>query len=391
MRVRQVLGAMVVVMAVPAAVWLTPRMLLENAVPAACAAGLALGIVVSWPTARGWLAWAGLVAAGLSLAGTVAIVVSDKTQPPTADIVGPVEVAGLLVLLTMVARWSPLPVVFVAGGALGVAATGWILRFMPATDLLSTVGGCLMWSLGPLVAAAAGSYPRFAAARLRRSVAVARDRQRLQLAHDLHDFIAHDVTGMVAQAQAARFTGGDDPVALRAALERIETRGQEALTAMDTIVEMLRGSPDSAAEFRAVGLKALPDIVEAFRRESQTGSVVLTSNDVALSQLAPEIQLAATRVVVEGLTNVRRHAPTAPLVRIVVEPDGTGQLVIEVSNDRPTTSRLSVPRRVASGTGLLTLTERVRQLGGRLTAGPDHSGGWVVRCEMPIRQDASPA
>lgn len=365
---------------------LSPALGFANAVPTAVAGCLALAVVVSWPAARTWVAWPGALAAATSLAATGWILVAYGARPGTAGVAG-LEMAGLLVLLGLTARWAPPLTAVLVSAALGVAASAWILRFLPEADVLTTVGGLFMWSFGAVVAAVAGSYPRLAAARLRQSVASARNSQRLQLAHDLHDFIAHDVTGMVAQAQAARFAAADDPVAMRTALERIEITGREALGAMDAILDMLRDDADRELGVRAVGVKGLPAIVDSFRRERRDRSVILTADAAVLTRLAPEIQLAATRVVVEGLTNVRRHAASARLVTVTVEPCSADVLTVRVANDRPRRGLPSLVRRTAGGTGLAALAERVRRLGGRLDGGADDSGGWVLHCELPLTTD----
>ncbi|TDO68646.1 signal transduction histidine kinase [Kribbella sp. VKM Ac-2571] len=386
MRVRRVLGIVVAGAAAPVAWLLTPELGFANAAPTAVAGCLALAVVVSWPAARTWIAWPGALAAVTSLVASGWILATYGPRPGEAGIAA-VEVAGLLVLLGLVARWArPLTAVLVST-ALAAAETVWILRFMPKADLLTTVGGAFMWSLGAVVAMIAGSYPRLAAAKLRQSVTSARNSQRLQLAHALHDYIAHDVTGMVAQAQAARFAAADDPAAMRTALERIETTGQEALTAMDTILDMLRDDADPELGVRAVGPKGLSAVVDSFRRESPDRSVILAADESVLSRLAPEVQLAATRVIIEGLTNVRRHAASARLVRVTVEPGPADLLRIDVANDRPGRGRPLLTRRTTGGTGLAALGERVRHLGGRLEGRSDDSGGWILHCELPLTPD----
>ncbi|TDU87731.1 histidine kinase [Kribbella voronezhensis] len=383
MRARRLLGVVVAAAMVPVAWLLTPELGVVNAVPTAVAGCLALAAVVSWPAPSAWIAWAGTLGAVTSLAATGRVLAVYGSRPGEQSLAG-LEVAGLLVLLGLVARRArPWPAVVVST-VLGVAEAAWILRFMPAADLLTTVGGVFMWSLGAVVAAVAGSYPRLAAARLRQSVSAARNSQRLHLAHALHDYVAHDVTGMVAQAQAARFAAADDPAAMRTALERIETTGQEALTAMDSILDMLRDDADPEFGVRTAGFKGLAAIVDSFRRESPDRSVALVANESVLGELTPEIQLAATRVVIEGLTNVRRHAAGARLVRVTVEPSPPNLLLIDVANDHPGRGRPLLPGRASGRTGLATLGERVRQLGGHLEGRPDDNGGWILHCELPL-------
>ena len=384
---RGMLGSLFVAAAIPTAFWLSLYIDPKSGVPVAVVVCVVLGITVSWPLARERIAWPGVLVAMTSLISTAYIIATGYPQPARSDGIVLSEVAGLLVLVALVARWSPARTAVVVGTLLAAASTGWILRFIPDTGLLSTIGGCVVWSLGAVVAAIAGSYPRLAAARLQRSVASARQSQRLQLAHDLHDFVAHDVTGMVAQAQAARFAGGDDPAALRAALERVESAGQEALSAMDTLVEMLRDHTDTASSVRAVGLAGLPGILERFQLEREQCTVTLCADDPALAALPTEIQLAATRAVIEALTNVRRHAAAATRVTVTAQTTASNTLRVLVTNDRSTTAPSALARRRSGGTGLTALGVRIQSLGGRLDAGPDHEGGWSVRCELPTSND----
>ena len=113
------------------------------------------------------------------------------------------------------------------------------LRFLPSDSPLDAVGACALWAGGPAVAVVIGGYPRLAEFRRRDSVAAERRAQRLALARDLHDFVAHDVSGIVALAQAARFVAGADPARALDALARVEAAGLRALDTMDRTVAML--------------------------------------------------------------------------------------------------------------------------------------------------------
>ncbi|MFE1207772.1 histidine kinase [Streptomyces albidoflavus] len=89
----------------------------------------------------------------------------------------------------------------------------------------------------------------------------ARSAQRLQLSRDLHDFVAHDVSGIVVQAQAARFVATTDPSQAVLALERIEKAGLNALASMDQTVQMLHGPEAAPATDPLPGVSQLPSLI----------------------------------------------------------------------------------------------------------------------------------
>jgi signal transduction histidine kinase len=347
----------------------------------------AVGTVPADPMIRRALTLAAGAAGVASLICTAVIVSDGGEHRSTALLIsGLVEWLVLLLLLATVARWSSPIVVVTIGPLLTVAASLWVARFIvgPSTDLLSVIGGCAVWSAASVAAIVAGGYPRLAANRLHRSVSAAREAQRLQLAHDLHDFVAHDVTGIVAQAQAARFAAADDPTAMRAAMERIETVGQQALTAMDSLVGMLRQNPSEPLPLYTAGLAGLPDMVRRFREEREPEcSVSFDQPESNYADLPPEIQVAACRVVTESLTNIRRHSPAARRVTISVALDRTMTLCVVVANDLGPGNTPRMARSSPGGHGLNALAERVAALAGRFDAGPDGADGWTVRCELP--------
>ncbi|MFJ9341313.1 sensor histidine kinase [Streptomyces sp. NPDC101733] len=308
------------------------------------------------------------VASALSLGGSLARV------PELWTLSG---MALLLPLLALVARWSPRwP--GVAAGALGVAAVAlWPVPLVwGAGSWLEACGAAAFWSLPAFAAVAAGAHLRRQADRTRRAVGDARRDQRLELAHDLHDFVAHDVSAIVVQAQAARFVADSDPGQAVRALERIEAAGLSALASMDRTVHALReagGGPTGPTP----GIAELPALVGRFE------GGVWEAEEQALAALSREAGTTAYRVAVEALTNVRRHAPGADAVRVVVRraPTGTELSVANTAPPRGARARLGLRRR--GGTGLVGLRERVAAAGGTFGAGPDEEGGWRVSAVFP--------
>jgi signal transduction histidine kinase len=392
MGARDVVAAAVLVAAVPEGLLLSDRAGDRAGVPAAVVGALALAVAVSWPTARDQVAWPGGMAAAVSLTATASVVAQgDRLDERSFGLAALAEMGGLLLLLALVARWSPLRVAVPVGLALAAAGSLFITRFMPSADALEYVGGLALWSIGPAMAVVVGGYPRLAAARLDHGVRSARQGQALVLAHDLHDFVAHDVSGIVAQAQAARFAAGDDPARLRAALERIEDVGLHALSAMDEMVDMLGDPEADPSLLPGARLTSLPALVDRFGAERLPHCRVHLDVDPrvvdGLAVPAP-VEMVAFRVVVESLTNVRRHAPDATLVQVRTLVEDGDVLRVEVTNDAGPGAPLRLRRRSPGGTGLPNLRQRVEGLGGELAAGP-YGGGWTVTTRLPLREPRS--
>jgi signal transduction histidine kinase len=362
---------------------------LVAAVPLAVSVGGASAVLAGWPRSRSWLDGTAALAAVTSLAATSTRLLASYRFPSAAALVGLVEVAALALLLLLVVRWSPPRRAVMLGVLVGFAAAAWIIRIVPESSALGLLGALASWAPVPIAAAAAGGYGRRANNRRRRAVVEAQRAQRLGLARDLHDFVAHDVTGIVVQAQAAQFAGSDDPRVAAEALRRIEEAGLQALSSMDKALEMLRAEPDIAVTDPGVlseptGLRELPRLLARF--STGAGTVIDAHVDRELVEQLPEaVSAVAYRVVVEGLTNVRRHAPHATRVEVRIA-GGSRSCRLEVSliNDLPHPLEDALPRdAVAGGAGLPELTRLVRDMGGDLSAGP-HDGGWRLTAWLPL-------
>jgi signal transduction histidine kinase len=327
----------------------------------------ALAVTARWP-AR--LPIAATIAAIASLAITAQPDLSTAAKT-IALACALVETIGLMVLIIAVVRTQKPLVAALVGILLGVAEAMVPGRLLPGMDLAGLLFMRGIWSIGAIGAAVAGAYLRSLDVRRAAELAGARRAQRLELARDLHDFVAHDVSGMVVQAQAAQTLGGGAETL--AVLKRIEDAGLHALAAMDRTVHMLRDD-DAPEQPRRYGVADLPDLVRRFANASGAR----TDLDLAAPDLPPELDVTAYRLVTEALTNVRRHAPASTQVAVSVRTDAD-RLEVIVDNDA---AGVSSGRR--SGLGLPGLTERVTALGGQLTAGP-YGGGWRLRAEMPVR------
>ncbi|QKW39725.1 two-component sensor histidine kinase [Actinomadura sp. NAK00032] len=334
-------------------------------------AGAALVFMLAFPDVRPG-AIAGAAGAG-SLVATLAY------QGPADNRTGGwwlAESVAAAVVVHLVVRRADARPAAIAGVAVGAAVTVLPLRLtlhvVPPASAGGAVLGCLFCGLGAAVAAGTGLYLRSLDARRSRAVAEARRAQRLDLARDLHDFVAHEVGGMIVQAQAAQI-GGDTAAALR----RIEAAGARAMASLDRTVHMLH---DDGPRDGPHGLDELPALVEGFG--TPDGARIRLAMDAVTPP--PEVSATAYRLVVEALTNVRRHAPGATAVDVSVTATGP-DLRVAVTDDGPRGRTGLLRERRRSGLGLPGIAERVEALGGDFGAGPAGDRGWRVVALIPLR------
>ncbi|MFC4116104.1 sensor histidine kinase [Nonomuraea zeae] len=199
--------------------------------------------------------------------------------------------------------------------------------------------------------------------------------ERERIARDVHDIVAHHVGAMVLRASAARYTAPDGPVA--DALSDIRETGHQVLQDLRDLLDLLR-DPDKQPD-----LLANPaDVVrESAERMAAAGLVVDLDLDPATDHAPLIARASAARIVQEGLTNVLKHAGPGTRVRVAVTPSREG-LNVEIQNGRPPTA---IERLPSSGRGLAGMRERVRAVGGTLSAGPDGEGGWLLAASLPAR------
>ncbi|MBC2933797.1 sensor histidine kinase [Nocardioides sp. zg-1228] len=218
--------------------------------------------------------------------------------------------------------------------------------------------------------------------------------ERLRIARELHDVVAHGVSAMGIQAGAARRVLDRDPDAARTALSRVEEASRDALTQMRRLLGTLRagsvdggaeGGPDAAdggtgARTPEAGVDDLPELVAQTSRQGLAVRLdVVEEQSSAASRLPRGIGLAIYRTVQEALTNVRRHS-TADAVSVVVRVDEAAAYaeVEVVDNGRP--------RHGTSGSGLgqLGIRERAATHNGKVDIGPRVTGGYRVRVRYPL-------
>ncbi|MFC4591386.1 sensor histidine kinase [Sphaerisporangium corydalis] len=333
-------------------------------------AAMAGGAVSLLPRARA--ARAAMAGGAVSLAFTAAHLPAGT---PAGAEWGPLaEAPPLLVLVTLAVRRAPVREAAIGAGLAGGAVATILLRVTFPGPPALVLSACAGWSLGAVAAAGAGLYLRFLDGGRRRAVARAERSQRLALARDLHDFVAHDVSGMLVRAQAALFSPEPLPPAVADALRRIEEGGRRALASLDRSVQML-GETD---ETGAPGIEALRALAAGF-----SPSVRVNLSGDLRQDVSRETSVTVHRVVSEALTNVRRHAPGATTVDIALTADAKAVHVRVTDDGRAGSGDPPGDGEGRSGGfGLAGLDELLRAAGGSLTAGPGDAG-WHVTAVVP--------
>ncbi|MFS0865839.1 sensor histidine kinase [Microbacterium sp. 179-B 1A2 NHS] len=207
--------------------------------------------------------------------------------------------------------------------------------------------------------------------------AVALDRVRI--ARELHDVVAHHVSAMGVQAGAARTVLDRNPDAARTALTGIETAARSALTELRQLLETLRTPDADAPGASTLRLSALPELVEHARANGLPTTLSVVGDPVEASEL---VQVNLYRIAQEALTNARRHGGRGATADLRVRY-GDGEIELEVTN----TGRAPISGR--AGLGLVGMRERAVASGGTLEARPRDRGGFLVRAVVPVRQAVS--
>ncbi|MFD7503976.1 sensor histidine kinase [Streptomyces sp. NPDC059850] len=300
---------------------------------------------------------------------------------------GMMELCVLLWLITRaVRRCSPL-MATVLPAAPAFAAVVLPLRIAERGDNLNSAIGIIVASV-PFMVVLGLCLRLYDALRAREREAILQT-QRLEHARELHDFVAHHVTAIVAQTKAARFTAAaghsQSPEDLDQMLAHIERAGSQALGSMRAMVSSLRDTSAPAATSPTGGLTGLRDLTRDF---SAVGPSAELNLDPRLTDrpLPPEITTAVHRVVQESLTNVRKHAAGAGRVevRVALRPGAPEELEVSVADDGRVGAEAGGGAWNGGGYGLVGLTERIERAGGRLTAGPGDDGGWHVLALLPL-------
>ena len=214
---------------------------------------------------------------------------------------------------------------------------------------------------------------------LEREAELAAAQERARIARELHDVVAHGLSLMVVQAEAAEEVLAADPAAVVGPLHRIQETGRQSLGEMRRLLGVLRGSEAGEPTAPQPSLARLSDLTD---EAVAAGLPVEVHVDGDERELPLGVQLTAYRIVQEALTNARRHAAAS---RAVVRLGyGADALRIEVTDDGhgPTGGR--------PGHGLIGMRERAALYGGTLTAGAGATGGFSVTAVLPLEPAVGP-
>ena len=207
--------------------------------------------------------------------------------------------------------------------------------------------------------------------------------ERLRIAREMHDVVAHSLSVIAVKAGVAGHVAEQHPDEARKALAVIETVSRGSLSEMRRMLGVLRsgpGGPDGAEDAVLVPAPSLKELPELAERARQAGvGVRLEVSDV--DELPDGVSLAVYRIVQEALTNVVKHA--APADCRVLVAAAYGEVRVEVVDDGP--GHRVVPERFSGepGHGLAGMRERVMMYGGEFEAGPRAGGGFAVRARIP--------
>ncbi|MFC9970766.1 sensor histidine kinase [Spirillospora sp. NPDC127200] len=292
----------------------------------------------------------------------------------------------LLALYTVAAHRSA--AVTAAGGALTVAEWTHAVHRQPDIEPWSAFGQSATVCA---VAMAIGAGVRLLAERnrqladltgqLRREQEAGRRRavvdERVRIARELHDIVAHHMSVVSVQAGLARYVLRSDPATAEKAMRTVAETSGEGLSELRRLLSVLRMASDgSGSDTRTAGLPHLDKLIDRVRAAHVPVEVDVTGTR---RPLPPGMDLCAYRVLQEALTNVLKHAgPVRTQVRLDYGP---AELTVHVVNAAPPTSREPAG---PPGHGLAGMSERVRLYGGTLATGPLPDGGFEVRAVLPL-------
>jgi len=302
----------------------------------------------------------------VSLAAALGLHMSLETMARRAALPGDATIgqifAGMLVVYAL-CRWDRPNRVLIGMLLLVAAFVGTELLIEYGTDDLSFV---VSW-MALAVFALAMRYRRVSVDQRHREVRLA---ERHALARDVHDSVAHHVSAIAVQAQAARYVASTDPEAAVAAMAEVEMAAGRTVDELRRLVGVLR-SDDS------IGGGPPPESMLDLADPGSRPPVVVRGL-LDLTALPPSIAIGIYRIAEEAVTNAKRHSRQATIIDVHLRRDGE-RLVLDVTDD-------GVAMGVAgTGYGLIGMRERAVVLGGSVTTGPQPMGGWRVVVVVPLR------
>ncbi|MDP4511729.1 sensor histidine kinase [Nonomuraea turcica] len=294
---------------------------------------------------------------------------------------------GLLLALLTVAAHRPardaamalaatlLPMGFAVAEEVRTAPAGLAEQALIVAGVILPLANVSTWGVGRWVSA---SRAKVAELDRRRAVdaEAAAAAERVRLARELHDIVAHAVTLMILQAAGGRRVLHNAPTRAEEALRQIEELGGQAVAELRRLLAVLRPGDDGEHGQARPGLDALDQLLTGVRA---TGAEVGFVVEGEQAPLDPSVSTTAYRIVQEGLTNTARHAPgTAVTVRL----RWGRELSVEITNG-PALHPPAGGGGLSTGHGLVGLAERVAVAGGRFETSPTDDGGFRLSAALP--------
>ena|SRR5436190_3278597 len=207
----------------------------------------------------------------------------------------------------------------------------------------------------------------------------AREAERRRIAREMHDVLAHRVSLLSLHAGALEFRPDAPPEEIAEAAGVIRASAHAVMQELREVIGVLRDGGEQGTERPQPTLADIPALVDESRA---AGMAVALSVVIGEAEIPDGVGRTAYRIVQEGLTNARKHAPSAAVtVAVALEPDGA--LRVGVVSRRPVGAAVGGGAPPGSGSGLIGLGERVALAGGELEHGPDAAGDFVLRATLP--------
>ena len=319
----------------------------------------------AWASSAAALIWTSLVIPPGSLGG------------PTVPVTGALVYGLCLYAVTVRCR----PRIVVGAAAVTVAGSAFIDPGSTASAIFLAAVSIL---LGVVVRVRGSGVRRLEEQERRHSGERALLEERQRIARELHDVVAHHMSVIAIQAEAAPYKAADPPPELVESFGEIRASALAGLAELRRVLGVLRtDGRDTAPQ---PGLGDLDALLDSARSGGVSVTVTRSGNPVTL----PEgVDLSAYRIVQEALSNAMRHAPGSHVwLHLAYCPDS---LALEIRNDAQTPAASTAPVLVASGAravggghGLVGMRERATMLGGSLEAGPREDGGFQVTAILPV-------
>ncbi|HYK69438.1 MAG TPA: sensor histidine kinase [Streptosporangiaceae bacterium] len=303
--------------------------------------------------------------AGAWFAVIVAFVSADVARRRAAAIAS-------LVIGYVVTFWPPWRIGQAGHGSVEVAVgvAGWLVVLLAVAELIRM--------RGQRVAAA----ERSRADQLRRRAS----EERVLIARDLHDVLAHNISVINVQANTALHLMDRQPERAREALTSIHEVSKQALAELRTVLGVLRADGDTAPRAPSPGLAQLAELVSAVGAAGLRARVAVQGEP---RELPGDVDLAGYRIVQEALTNCARHSASRSADVVVrYQPDG---VLVQVDDAGPAQQRLPGSDRGPTGTGngITGMAERAEAIGGTLSAGVRPDGGFRVVAWLPFAGESA--